>query len=151
MLLTALLVLGVRALPDALGYKTYVVLSGSMAPAIRAGAVVMAASVPPGTLKVGDVIVYNRSDVAETVTHRIIDIPNGGDRPTFITKADAEPAPDTWTVQYAGNTAGKIVLSLPYAGYVYQLMEVPFGKVLFVVLPAIGLSILWGRELLGRR
>src|SRR5690242_13530711 len=80
--------LGVTLLPNLLGYKTYVVLSGSMEPAIHTGSVLVALPVPPDSLKVNDVIVYNRSDVSERVTHRIVQINRDGDKPAFITKGD---------------------------------------------------------------
>src|SRR5579862_4663081 len=72
--MAVLSLLALTLLPNVLGYKTYVVLSGSMEPAIHTGSVLMALPVPPESLKVGDVIVYNRSDVNESVTHRIISV-----------------------------------------------------------------------------
>ena len=45
--------LSVTLLPSVLGYKTYVVLSGSMEPSIRTGAVVFALTVPPDSLTGG--------------------------------------------------------------------------------------------------
>jgi len=138
--LACLLLLVVTVLPGVASYKTYVVLSGSMEPAIPTGAVVMALPVAPSSLKVGDVIVYNRSDVSESVTHRIVEVDDG---PVFRTKGDANGAPDEWTVQYTNGTAGKIVLSLPYAGYLYHAVATPQGRLLFLVGPIIVLSVMW--------
>jgi signal peptidase len=136
--------LGVSALPNVLGYKTYVVLSGSMEPAIHTGSVLVALPVAPETLRVNDVIVYNRSDVSESITHRIIqvnsDVPG---KPTFVTRGDANPAPDAWTVQYNGSTAGKIVFAVPYMGYAYSAVASPQGRAIFLVIPVLVLSLMW--------
>ena len=145
-LLTAVAVvslLAVSVLPEALGYKTYTVLSGSMEPAIHTGSMLVALPVAPESLKVGDVIVYNRSDVSESVTHRIVDVTSDAGKPAFITKGDANGSPDTWTVQYNGNTAGKIILSVPYLGYAYHAVGSPQGRVIFLVVPVLVLSLMW--------
>jgi signal peptidase I len=139
----AVLLLAFTAVPSALGYKTYIVLSGSMEPAIRTGAVVVAAAVPPSTLKVGDVIVYNRSDADERITHRIIDVQNDGGKQTFTTKGDANGSPDSWTVQYAQNTAGKVMFSVPYVGYVNNVLGSAQGRLVFVIVPVAVLGGMW--------
>jgi signal peptidase I len=139
-----ILLLGLTVAPVALGYKTYVVLSGSMEPAIHTGAVIMARPVSPASLQLGDVIVYNRTDVNETVTHRIVEKhDDSSGKPTFVTKGDANSSPDSWTVQYSGNTAGRVRLSIPYVGYVNHALESPQGRMLFVVVPVLVLSIMW--------
>ena len=143
MLAALVLLLGMTAVPSLANYRSYVVLSGSMSPAIPTGAVVLAATVSPTTLKVGDVIVYNRSDVQERVTHRIYNIKEGGAHPTFTTKGDANGAPDTWTVQYPNDTAGKVVMSVPYVGYVYTILGSPQGRLVFLVVPVVVLSLMW--------
>ena len=134
--------LGVTLLPNLLGYKTYVVLSGSMEPAIHTGSVLVALPVSPDSLKVNDVIVYNRSDVSESVTHRIIQVNQDGAQPTFMTKGDANQAADAWTVRY-GDTAGKIVLAVPLLGYAYQGIASPQGRLVFLVVPVLVLWLLW--------
>ncbi|HLG70859.1 MAG TPA: signal peptidase I [Chloroflexota bacterium] len=140
----ALLLLAFTAAPTVFGYRTYVVLSGSMEPAIHTGAVVVAQPVPPTSLKVGDVIVYNRSDADERITHRIVDIKDAdAGRPTFTTKGDANGAPDPWTVQYPTNTAGKVVFSVPYVGYLDAALESPQGRLAFIIIPVVVLSGMW--------
>lgn len=138
-----LVLLGSTLLPTLLGYKSYVVLSGSMSPAIKTGAVVMAVPVAPSTLRVGDVIVYNRSDIQESITHRIIKVNGPSDHPTFVTKGDANGAPDDWTVKYAGATAGKVVLAVPYVGYVYHALGSPQGRLIFLAVPVVVLALMW--------
>ena len=138
-----ILLLGMTALPNIIGYQSYVVLSGSMAPTIPTGSIVLAATVSPKSLQVGDVIVYNRSDVQERVTHRIIEVKEGGDHPVFQTQGDANGTPDTWTVQYPADTAGKVVISVPYVGYVYTILGSPQGRLVFLVVPVLTLALMW--------
>ncbi len=139
--------LAVSVLPNVLGYKTYTVLSGSMAPSIRVGDMVFALPVAPETLRVDDVIVYNRSDVSESVTHRIVQITDEGGKPAFITKGDANATPDSWTVRYNGNTAGKVVLTVPFLGYAYHAVASPQGRLLFLAVPVTVLTLLWLAQL----
>ncbi len=142
--LAAILLLAFTAAPTVFGYKSYVVLSGSMEPAILTGAVVVAQPVPPTSLKVGDVIVYNRSDVDERITHRIVEV-NKADsgKPTFDTMGYANSVPDSWTVQYATGTAGKVLFSVPYVGYISAALESPQGRMLFIIIPVVVLSGMW--------
>jgi signal peptidase len=142
MALAVVSLLGVTLLPNILGYKTYTVLSGSMEPAIHTGSVLFAEPVPPGVLKVGDVIVYNRSDVNESVTHRIIEIKTTDGKPEFTTKGDANGSPDSWTVQY-NDMAGKVVLAIPLAGYIYHALGSPQGRTIFLIVPVLGLTLMW--------
>jgi signal peptidase len=142
--LAFLLLVGVTLLPNFVNYKTYIVLSGSMAPAISTGSMVIAQAVSPESLKVGDVIVYNRSDVSESVSHRIIAVDAG---PLFRTKGDANGAADEWTVQYSGGSAGKVVLSVPYVGLLYHAANTPQGRLVFLVVPILVLSLMWLAQL----
>ena len=138
------LLLTFSAAPAVFGFKSYVVLSGSMEPNIHTGAVIFAEAVQPSSLQVGDVIVYNRSDANETVTHRIIDKQNDGSgKPTFTTKGDANSGPDPWTVQYPADSAGKVVFTIPYVGYVNHALDTPQGRTVFLVVPVSALAIMW--------
>ncbi len=138
----AILILGLTLLPSVAGYRTYIVLSGSMSPAIPTGAVVVAVPVDPTTLKVGDVITYNRSDIAETITHRIVAVSEDGATPSFSTRGDANAVNDPWTVQF-GATAGKVVLSVPFVGYLYHALGTRQGHLFLVIIPVSVLLALW--------
>ena len=69
-----MIVLGlIVAVPHLLGYEQYVVVSGSMEPAIPVGSLVMAKPVKPAELQVGDVIVfYTERHIDTPVTHRVV-------------------------------------------------------------------------------
>ncbi len=61
-------------------------------------------------LKEGDVLVYNHSNVV--IVHRIMEVKEEGGVYQFVTKGDANPDVDVWTVQQGdviGTAEGKIV------------------------------------------
>ena len=105
-------------LPIGLGLERYVVTSDEMAPAIDRGAVVLERSVPVSDLRAGDVITFRPpagSGVRGSVTRRITTIDAG----RAHTRADAKPEPDPWTLLLDRPSEQRVVMSLPYVGYVY--------------------------------
>jgi len=78
--------------------KFMVVQSGSMEPAIHTGSVVMIK--PASDYKIGDVITFGEvSKTKAPITHRIYDIKVVDGNPVYITKGDANNAPDAREVQ----------------------------------------------------
>ncbi|NHX35167.1 MULTISPECIES: signal peptidase I [Halolamina] len=125
----------VYAVPGVVGADaSFVVLSGSMEPAISAGDVVVVESVPPGAIAVDDVVTYSRSDEGATVTHRVIEVDDTGDERVFYTKGDANEDADQRPVP-ASALVGSVVLTIPYIGYVIQFVGTRTGFALLVVLP----------------
>lgn len=106
------------------------VYTGSMEPAIPVGSVVVIKPVDPETLKIGDIICFQLSQPT-SITHRIINITTEG----FITKGDANEDPDQWTVKKE-NVIGKVVLTIPYVGYLGYFVRTPIGFILLIVIPA---------------
>ena len=148
--LLVLLVVGVLALgvgPQFLPYRTYTVLSGSMEPTIHVGAVVVAVPADGSTLRVGDIITVNRPGHAgEHVTHRIYRVEDGPKGLLFITKGDANGAPDAWVVSEK-DSGSKYLFSVPWAGYALNLMQTPTGRLLFVLAPALLLALVFLTDL----
>lgn len=121
--------------------QALIVLSGSMTPLMLPGDMIVAKSVNPDELTVGDVVVFRGAgEKADSlVTHRIINIQEGKER-VFQTKGDANEEKDDFTVP-ASDVVGKLTFVIPFAGY---LPEASKNKNLFfltVILPA-GLIIL---------
>jgi signal peptidase len=106
------------------------VFTGSMEPAIPVGSVVVIKPVDPETLKTGDVICFQLSEPT-SITHRIINITDEG----FTTKGDANEDPDQWTVKKE-NIIGKLILTIPFIGYIGYFVRTPIGLILLIVLPA---------------
>jgi len=100
------------------GYlKARVVLTGSMAPAIKSGDVVILVPTAHVTPKVGDVVAYTgrRFDGSSvgTFTHRILD---GDGQNGFLVKGDANPSPDVQKPTLA-DISGVVFFTLPFIGH----------------------------------
>jgi signal peptidase len=138
---------GVMLVPAALGYHRYIILTGSMTGTYDPGSLVFDRPVPTTSLKVGDPITYapppGASPNHKLVTHRIYKIfrgPNG--RPAYITKGDANPAPDVWKFQLAQPTQDKVMFHIPYVGYIFEFLSVRQFRTALIGVPAL-LMALW--------
>ncbi|MFA5169072.1 MAG: signal peptidase I [Candidatus Omnitrophota bacterium] len=131
--IVALLVI-ISAFPVTGNYKFLVVESGSMNPAIRTGSVVMVK--PAEEYKIGDVITFNtESRIEGTITHRIQDMVVVAGEVKYITKGDANEDPDPREVQES-DIVGKVLLSIPLAGYAVNFAQKPIGFALIIIVPA---------------
>ena len=128
-------------LPVGLGLERYVITGDSMAPAIDRGSVVLERDVPVSDLRVGDVVTFHPPSVFEVsgpVTSRIVAIEAGAAR----TQADASPHPDPWSLALDQPTLGRVVLELPYVGYLYLALgrPGPQAALALILLGALGLA-----------
>ena len=84
------------------GYQALGMKTGSMRPTINPGDLVIAHAVRPTDIRNGDIITF-RSPLGSHApyTHRVVRTIAGPDGPRFVTKGDANPSPDIWTVHYA--------------------------------------------------
>lgn len=117
------------------GIKTFVVRSGSMEPAIKTGAVVVV--LPQDNYHIGDVITFgpNTRDRVPT-THRIVDVQIQGGRYFYSTKGDANEDSDIRDIRQ-DDVIGKVMLDVPYLGYVVAAAQKPAGFAALIVLPAL--------------
>ena len=155
------LVVSIAALmlvPSILGYHRYVIISGSMEPAIPTGSIVYDKAVPVDDLKVGDVITFlppPEYGLAYPVTHRIHEI---GKAPanqqdaaaagrTFRTKGDANPAPDPWTIILHSDHQDRVEHHIPKLGYVYEWLSQRWVQILVFGIPALIIGIIIIRAL----
>ena len=100
------------------GYlKARVVLTGSMAPTIKSGDVVILIPTAHVTPKIGDVVAYTgrRFDGSSvgTFTHRILE---GNAESGFLVKGDANPSPDVQKPTLA-DISGVVVFTIPFIGH----------------------------------
>ena len=99
------------------GYvKARVVLTGSMAPAIKSGDIVILIPTKHKEPKINDVVAYTgrRFDGSSVgvFTHRIID---GDATKGFIVKGDANPSPDVQKPTLA-DVSGIVIFTIPFIG-----------------------------------
>ena len=111
------------ALPRFAGISQYVVISGSMEPAIPVGSLVYAREADPASLDPGDVIVFYTDEHTDTpVTHRVVE--NHQADQEVITKGDANAQNDLSPVIYM-NIVGKEIMHIPRLGF----LAAPLGSI----------------------
>lgn len=127
------------------GLRAYVVLSGSMKPAIQIGSLVVTKTLPSTAYRPGLVVAFpapgNRE---ETVLHRLYSLRrNAAGAVEVITKGDANNGTDLWVLNLA-SLQGSSVVVIPWLGYLLHILTTPLGFVCtalllfgFVVLPEI--------------
>ena len=132
--------------PNVLGYKLYVVLSGSMEKAIPTGSLVAVQKTDIKKLVSGDVITFNQIDNSKTVTHRIVKIENIDGILNFTTKGDANDTNDIGIVK-SDNIIGKFKFSIPFAGSVLQFVKTKNGILVLLIIPGILLFLIESKKL----
>ncbi|HPT77950.1 MAG TPA: signal peptidase I [Candidatus Atribacteria bacterium] len=123
------------AAPVILGHRAYIVRSGSMSPSINVGSLILVRNVKPEAIAVNDIITYMREGGSSATTHRVVGIENDGGL-KFITKGDANIINDPVPVESSA-LLGKVVLSVPYLGYVIGFAGTKLGTMLVLVIPGV--------------
>lgn len=125
------------------GYQFKTVLSGSMEPEFMTGSIIAVKQVnSETTFSPGDIVTY-MSKENTLITHRIIDVEK--EQSVFITKGDNNAGADVDSL-LVHNIVGKYTgLTIPYIGYVLQIVNSKQGALWFLVLPGI---LLLGQSLL---
>jgi signal peptidase I len=103
-------------------------LTGSMGKTIPPGSFVLTRPVAPATLRVGDVITFQKPIGATGLdTHRIVGIERSNGHTTYRTKGDANAQPDPWVIEFErGHVAHRVVGSVPHAGRLLLWADGPF-------------------------
>lgn len=134
-LLCAIAVAGIWAWHS--GYRLYIVHTGSMAPTLLAGDVVLDGP-PKGTYHPGEVITFRHSDLTtDLVTHSVIDVEGG----MIHTKGDANRTADVWDIR-PNQVQGVVVRRFPRLGYLFIFLRQPAG-IASVALGGLALILLW--------
>lgn len=111
-----------------------IVKSGSMEPAIRTGSVVVLK--PQESYNVGDVITFGEDTGAQIpTTHRVVEVRQEGAQTFYMTKGDANEDPDNVPIAKS-EVEGRVLFSVPFAGYVLDFAKQPIGFTLMIGLPA---------------
>lgn len=132
--------LGIGVGPAVAPYKVFSVLSGSMAPTMPVGSLVVDGPVPGGAVRAGDVVTFERpARPGDLVTHRVVRIVDSPAGPAYVTRGDANGVPDPWTVPARG-TALRVVFAIPALGYGLAFLHGPWGRLLFVMVPSLFLA-----------
>lgn len=116
-------------IPTFLGYKSFVIVSGSMLPELQIGDIVVIKPVEEGTLKEGDIITFREGN--SIVTHRIDHVIDSGKR--FITKGDANSSEDINPVTY-DNIEGKYEFKIAKLGNFVLFMQNKIGIIVVALI-----------------
>ncbi len=112
-----------------------IVKSGSMEPTIMTGAVVIIRE--RSAYGEGDTVTFTTTGSDIPTTHRIIGTELAPDGSLyFITKGDANEERDTELLA-PENIIGKVVLDVPYLGFIFDFARQPIGFGLLVGIPAL--------------
>lgn len=120
--------------PDFMGYKPFIVLSGSMEPVFASGDLVLVKEVPADSLNEGDIIAFREGNAV--VTHRIMTITAEDGARHFVTKGDNNNVEDRIAVT-DDKIEGKYLLNVDGLGNAGMFMQTPLGMVIFIALPLI--------------
>jgi signal peptidase len=131
----------IYAVPQVVGAEhSFVVLSGSMEPAMSPGDVIVVEDVDAAAIQQGDVISFTRSDESRPTSHRVIGVVQQDGERRFQTMGDANEDPDQGTVspaQVEGRvmTVGGSLFVIPVVGYVIRFASTQLGIVALVLVP----------------
>jgi signal peptidase len=137
----ATIVVAAAAVPLVTPLRTQIVTSGSMAPNIPVGAMVLTAPLD-GLAAPGDVILFPHPLGRATVVHRVVAVEHGAVDSDYVTKGDANELEDGWRTS-VGAATGRVIATIPYLGYVFGTLRLPLARlgvgllVLSFVLPTL--------------
>jgi signal peptidase len=123
--------------------RTSMVVSGpSMAPALQVGSVIVVEPVNPRVLAVGDLVSLKSGPGKAIFTHRVVRLVQREGGLWLETKGDANPAADP-SILPASDVLGRVVVAVPYVGYLVALASRPSGIVLIMALGLLLLTAGW--------
>jgi len=132
----------VVVVPAATGSTTLTVLSGSMEPTFKPGAMLIVQPVKAEEIQVGSVLTYRpASDEDILITHRVVSQQITAAGTTWVTRGDANGADDAPIVYE--QVRGKVLYALPYLGYVRQFLTAGGPWLMIGVALVMVLALLW--------
>ena len=126
--------------PRAPLFGAYVIISPSMVPNINVLDAIVTMRTDAEKLKKNDVITFISNDPAHkgiTITHRIVGVKKtSSGEYAYRTKGDNNNVEDKTLVSH-DEVLGKVILRIPYIGYLQQFLTTKFGWILVIVIPSL--------------
>lgn len=123
--------------PSILGYKNYIIVSGSMEPTIMTGDSIFVKEVPENEIKVNDIISFQ--DGETITTHRIIAITEENGIKKYTTKGDNNQVKDKNKVTYE-EIEGKYQFKINGVGTMLHFLQ---NKIILILLILILIGCYW--------
>lgn len=121
-------------------FGAYVIISPSMEPQISVLDAVVTMRKDVKKIRKEDVITFISKDSSHygvIITHRIVGIfENNDGTVSYRTKGDNNNVEDQTLVNY-NDILGKVILVIPYIGYLQQFLTTPQGWILVIVVPCV--------------
>lgn len=114
--------------PDFLGYKSFVIVSGSMEPTIMTGDAILVKEVPQSEIKINDIISFSQGETI--VTHRVIGIFEENGIKKYKTKGDNNNTEDREKITYK-QIEGKYQFKINQFGIIIKILK---NKITLIVL-----------------
>ena len=115
--------------------------SESMEPTLYRGDLVVVRAVDPGTLEVGDIVIYDSASLGPfapdvPIVHRIVEIVNNSGTLFFFTKGDNNLWRDNGN-RTESDIIAKVIGSVRYLGFITLLLISPYGLMSIIALVVI--------------
>lgn len=118
--------------PDFFGYKSFVIVSGSMEPTILKQDAILVKKVPEEEIKVNDIISFTTKNQTN-VTHRVIRIEKENGTKKYTTKGDNNNTEDKEKITYE-QIEGKYQLKINQFGIVTQILKSKITLLILVII-----------------
>jgi signal peptidase len=136
----ALILMASLLVAIASGYRPLVDHSDSMRPAIAAGDLLITHARPAGSVQRGEIVSFKDPALAgRLVTHRVVAVHSVGSRFDFLTKGDANSAPESWSAA-RGSSIAVLAFRVPAIGRAIAWVADPVVRTAILALAALLLS-----------
>jgi len=117
-----------------LGFRQYMVVTGSMEPKYNVGDMIIIRETPEEEIKIGDIINYISENGTDTITHRVVDIIEKDGQTYYKTKGDNNNSEDSELVNYS-QVKGTLVFKISKVGTIMTKLLTGTGiAILFAVI-----------------
>lgn len=114
--------------PDFFGYKSFVIMSGSMKPTINTGDAILVKEISEDEIKINDIVSFWQDGT--NVTHRIIEITEENGIKKYKTKGDNNQTADKESITYE-QIEGRYQFRIPQFGRIIEILK---SKITWIIL-----------------
>lgn len=121
-------------------YYLFNVRTGSMLPTLPLSSLIVVDS--GSSINKGDIITYypDTNKTKKTVTHRLVQVMDYDQGELYQAQGDNNDKPDSWIS--SEQVLGKVVMTVPFLGGFFNLMEQDLSKLLLIWVPTISIILI---------